>query len=449
MGLTSGTFEALMICAAGAALAGAVWAWPRVRGHRAADLAGRAGLLAGSQIVVVAAFLTCLNGYFGFFGSWSELLGTSHPAAPHPSTAAAVAAGHRGPSLVISLARPGPWAGGRFPAAPTPAARPGDGAPRPPGPAGPGGPAGHPATRPPALTQAPAPGQDGPASHAAAGRRPAAGLAPAVAGRLLRVAMTGQRTGITVRDDYVYLPPQYFQRGYARARFPVVLALTGYPGSAWSLAARLGLPAAAAALVKAGRLPPAVYVMMGSGPALPRDTECTNVPAGPQVETFFAQDVPSLIEQHFRVQSGAAGWSALGFSTGGYCAAKLAMLNPYQFRSAVSMAGYYVALRDGTTGNLYGGSLGYRHENDLDWRLANLPAPPVSLLVTSSKVGETTYPGTRVFLRLVRPPMRAYSLILPQGGHNYRTWARELPQCLAWLGHRITPPAPAGPRRSG
>lgn len=41
-------------------------------------------------------------------------------------------------------------------------------------------------------------------------------------------------------------------------------------------------------------------------------------------------------------------------STGGYCAAKLAMTNPYQFPDAVSMAGYYVALRDGTTGSLYG-----------------------------------------------------------------------------------------------
>jgi hypothetical protein len=106
------------------------------------------------------------------------------------------------------------------------------------------------------------------------------------------------------------------------------------------------------------------------------------------------------------------------------------------------VAGYYVALRDDTTGNLYGGSLGYRHENDLDWRLRNLPAPPVSLLVTSSQVGEDTYPGTLVFLRLARPPMRVYSLILPEGGHNYGTWTRELPQCLAWLDGRLAPPAP-------
>jgi enterochelin esterase-like enzyme len=423
VGLTGGAFQVLMICVAVAGLAGVVWAWPRVGGRRGRHLAGRLGLLAGSQVLVVATFLVCLNGYFGFVSTWSQLFGTDRQpiAAAGAGPAAARTPADRAPSFLITSVQPGPEPPGRLVTARAHSGRPSG--------RKPGG----------------QPGSGQPGSGQDAGRQPGSGRkpggpSPAVAGRLLQVSMTGPRTGISVRSDYVYLPPQYFQPAYARARFPVVLALTGYPGSAWTLAARLGLPAEAARLVAAGRLPPAIYVMMGSGPALPRDTECTNIPAGPQVETFFAQDVPVLIEQHFRVQAGASGWSALGYSTGGYCAAKLAMLNPYQFRSAVSVAGYYVALRDDTTGNLYGGSLGYRHENDLDWRLRKLPAPPVSLLVTSSKVGEDTYPGTLAFLRLVRPPMRVFSLIVPEGGHNYGTWTRELPQCLTWLGARITGP---------
>ena len=35
-------------------------------------------------------------------------------------------------------------------------------------------------------------------------------------------------------------------------------------------------------------------------PALPRDTECTNVPAGPQVLSFFSTDVPLAMEQAFK-----------------------------------------------------------------------------------------------------------------------------------------------------
>jgi enterochelin esterase-like enzyme len=266
--------------------------------------------------------------------------------------------------------------------------------------------------------------------------------AAAVNGEVLQVAINGQRSGIAVSRDYLYLPPQYFQRAYAKARFPVVLALTGYPNEPWSIVKRLALPATAARLVAARRIKPAIYLMMNVSPALPRDTECTNVPAGMQVQTFFDTDVPLAMEHTFRVQTGRAGWAALGYSTGGYCATKLAMMDPGQFSAAVSMAGYYNAIKDRTTGDLYGGSSGYQNENDLFWRLTHLPAPPVSVLVTSSRVGERTYPGTLAFLRLIHAPMSGYSLILPQGGHNYGTWDRELPQCLEWLSKRLTPAAP-------
>jgi S-formylglutathione hydrolase FrmB len=263
---------------------------------------------------------------------------------------------------------------------------------------------------------------------------------------MLQVSITGQRTGLGVTGDYVYLPSQYFQPAYARARFPVVLALTGYPNDPWSFVKRLALPATAARLAAAGRVSPAIYVMMNVSVTPPRDTECTDVPAGPQVESFFAEDVPWAVERTFRAQASASGWAVIGYSTGGYCAAKLAMMHPGQFSSAVSLAGYYRAVRDQTTGNIYGGSQAYQDENDLDWRLAHLPAPPVSVLVTSSRVGEKDLPGTLDFLGLIHPPMRGYSLLLRQGGHNYGSWGRELPQSLEWLSHRLTPARPDTPR---
>src|SRR6266567_3131952 len=236
----------------------------------------------------------------------------------------------------------------------------------------------------------------------------------------------------------------------ARARFPVVLALTGYPNDSWSLVKRLAVAATAARLVAAGKIRPAVYVMANVSVVPPRDTECTNVPAGPQVESFFAVDLPRAMEQTFRVQASGSGWAALGYSTGGYCAAKLAMMYPGQFSLAVSMAGDYGAVRDRTTGNIYGGSRAYQQENDLEWRLTHLPAPPVSVLVTSSRVGEKDLPGTLAFLRLIHYPMRGYSLLVPQGGHNFRTWQRELPQSLEWLSQRLTPASrAAGQTRSG
>jgi enterochelin esterase-like enzyme len=418
MGLTSGLFIWLMIAAAVGSLACIVWLWPLAAGRGVGNLAYRFGLVAASQVLVIAAFLAFINGYFSFYGSWSALFGTG---TTQPVSAAASAVSWK--PVVITKTEPGPAAGSRTVRPVTADGTPGRRQQRPPGRRGrPAGP------------------------RNLAGPHPKAGATrdPAAVGKIMQVTIRGQRTGIGVAGAYIYLPPQYFQQAYAHSRFPVVLALTGYPGAAESIVKRLGLPATAASMVAASRIRPAVYVMMNVTPAMPRDTECTNVPAGPQVESFFAQDVPQAVERTFRVQTAASGWAVLGYSTGGYCAAKLAMMNPYRFSWAVSIAGYYTALQDHTTGNLYGGSQAYRDESSLDWRLAHLPAPPVSVLVTSSRIGELTYPGTLSFLALVHWPMHGYSLILPQGGHNFRTWSRELPQSLQWLSRRLTPARAAG-----
>jgi S-formylglutathione hydrolase FrmB len=41
--------------------------------------------------------------------------------------------------------------------------------------------------------------------------------------------------------------------------------------------------------------------------------------------------------------------------------------------------------------------------------------------------------------------MQGFSLIVAQGGHNYRTWNRQLPQSLEWIDQRLTPALPSAP----
>jgi putative esterase len=401
MGLTSGSFTTLMLVLAGAGLVLVVACWPLAARGRFRDIAARVVMIGVSQALVIVAFLVYLNGYFGFYVSWSALLGSG---TPH-LVGIARAGNPNAPSLTVTGIGPAPVPG-----------------------------------KPDATFRSRQPMADGGGSGAARAGGPGQATL-AQNGEMLEVSVSGQHTGIAVSGDYVYLPPQYFQPQYVHARFPVLLALTGYPGASWSIVRRLALPAAQETLMSQGKIKPVVDVMMNSSVAMPRDTECTNIPAGPQVETFFAEDVPDAIERTFRVQPGQ--WAAIGYSTGGFCAVKLAMMNPRQFPLAVSLAGYYQALQDGTTGDLYGSSVGYRDENSPDWRLRRLPAPPVSVLVASSVIGETTYPGTLHFVKLVRPPMRVYTLYLPQGGHNFRTWNRELLPSLQWLNQRLTPARPS------
>ncbi|MCK2221185.1 alpha/beta hydrolase-fold protein [Actinomadura sp. ATCC 31491] len=259
-------------------------------------------------------------------------------------------------------------------------------------------------------------------------------------GRVEQVVMPGPSTRLS-EEAYVFLPAAFF-KDRAR-RFPAIISLTGYPGDPRNLMTRLDLPGRLALAIGQGQVKPTILVMMRPSVVLPRDTECVNVPRGPQVQEYFARDVRRQMIDHFRVAPGRDSWGILGGSTGGYCALKIAMSHPDAFSAAVSLSGYYRTILDGTTGDLFRGDRRLADRNDLMWRLAHLPAPPISVLVTTSRRGEADYRSTERFLAAVRPPMRASSLILPSGGHNFNTWNRELPQALPWLAQQLTVEAPS------
>ncbi|WP_406287479.1 alpha/beta hydrolase [Embleya sp. NBC_00896] len=258
------------------------------------------------------------------------------------------------------------------------------------------------------------------------------GSNPQVAGQIMQVEVAGRRSGMGT-PALVYLPPQYFQPQYKDRQFPVVVVLTGYPGNERNLVTRLELPKFAATEIAAGRVQPTIYVMMRPSVNQNRDTECTDVPGGPQVGVFFSQDLPEAIRQAYRVAPGPQGWAMLGDSTGGYCAAKLAMLNSDRIGAGVALSADYGAPMDGDTGDLYGDSKAYRNQNDLMWRLKNMPMPPVNLLLTSSESGEPNLADTKEFDRLAKPPLVVDTLFLPTGGHNFKTWQAVLPDALRWL----------------
>lgn len=366
--------------------------WSRVRGPRLVRGAAHLLMLGAGQVATVLLVAALANGYGQFYTSWGDLLGRPANAAPKVT----VYGGSPDPQAVV-VARPG--------------------------------------------VPSPRPTAPGPAS----GRMRVLGSTSwstqsqwKTRGRVISVEITGLRSALSVQA-FVYLPPQYFAPGGAHRRFPAVEVMTGYPGSALALVTRMYYPDTALSLVNEHRSVPMIYVMFSSTVAPPRDTECTDVPGGPQAETFLAAELPSAVQHGLRVQPGS--WGAVGDSTGGYCAAKLGMLHPDVFAGAVSLSGYYRTLSDATTGDLWAGSPVRRHENNLEWLLAHRPAPPASLFVTISR-GETSkstgYPDTMRFLHLVRPPMHVTALIEQTGGHNFATWIREMPQGLSWLSDRVS-----------
>lgn len=265
----------------------------------------------------------------------------------------------------------------------------------------------------------------------------------AKAGRLVTVRVGGGASQLA-EDAYVYLPPQYFQSRYSHTVFPGVEVLSGYPSTNRMLVRRLAYQVQLLHEIRRHRAQPMVLVMLRPIATYPRDTECTNVPGGPQSETFYTQDVTGAVASAYRVAP--TGWGVMGVSTGGYCATKMLMDYPSLFRAGVSLSGYYHAVADVTTGNLWGGSAVLRNLNDLEWRLQHQPAPPVSLLVSSSRdeTGPLGYPDTQRFLSLVRRPMQVSTVISAHGTHTFTTWKPEVPGSFQWLSARLHVGAPGG-----
>ncbi|CAL9305868.1 MULTISPECIES: esterase family protein [Streptomyces] len=267
---------------------------------------------------------------------------------------------------------------------------------------------------------------------------PAGAGRPEVTGRVQEIQVVGRTTRIA-SPAYVYLPPEYFQAAHRARTFPAAVVLTGYPGTASALVDKLRYPRTAHDLAGAGRMRPMILVMLRPTVAPPRDTECVDVPGGPQTESFFAKDLPEAVSSHYRVNKGRGSWGVVGNSTGGYCALKLAMHHPEVFGAGAGLSAYYDAPTDPTTGDLFQGDAETENRASLWWCLKNLPAPDTSLLVSSSKSGETNYRDTVKFIDLVkeREPTRISSIILESGGHNFNTWRREIPATLEWLSGRI------------
>lgn len=358
-------------------------AWRRLSRPSLAAVVSRVGLLVVCQVLAVSFVALAVNDFGYFYGSWSDLMGNTQT------------------GRIVHVA----------------------------------GPAGLTGSTPLKITPAPFGG------NARTSRTKWSRF-----GRVLAVNIGGATTGLQEKA-VIYEPPQYFQHRWAHYRFPGILALTGYPSTIHSVT---HFPLYVSALEKDLRhhtARPSVMVITTPNPVFPRDTQCTDVPGGPQALSYFTRDVPHEVAGLLRVR--ADHWGVIGYSTGAYCAVKMAMNDPYQYPVAVSLSGYFTDYQTDRTGELWGGSPAVRAMNDLDWRMTHLPAPPISVLVTVGTAERGPYGVTNTlrFASLVRPPTHLDKLISRGGGHNFHEWGRELPSAFAWMSHRLHVEPPGGGAR--
>jgi enterochelin esterase-like enzyme len=258
-------------------------------------------------------------------------------------------------------------------------------------------------------------------------------------GRLMRMVFAGSRSHID-RGGLVYLPPQYFEAQYAATRFPVIELVHGSPGSPYNYVVHLHVVRVLDKLIAEHLMGPVVLVMptMNQGRHF---EECVNAPRAPD-DTYISSDVRADVLDNFRVATDPAQWGIAGYSSGGYCAANLALRHRANLGAPAVMDGY-LRPQDGPAATAV--------HDDPAAELANDP------MATASALSPTTSPlpafwlaaGTGDAGDFVSAAQFAAALHgieqvglyrEPGAGHNFYAWAAALPHALAWLWAQLAPP---------
>jgi enterochelin esterase-like enzyme len=349
-------------------------AWSKVRGAPTPQLLQRLGMILFCQVSAVVMTALLVNNEFSLYDSWSDLFGQNPVVAAGPVPDSSGNGGDGGGA-----------GSGRYGSAAPPVDIP--------------------------------------------------GLAPLPAakdGRLVEEEVIGPKSRIKAKI-WILLPAGYNDAANAGKRYPVIEFFPGYPGTPTTWLHALQLQQVADSEVAAHRVQPFIAVLPTMNVAMPRDTECTDIPQGLQVATWLASDVPRIVAQQTRTLPLGQGWGVTGYSTGGFCTAKLTLQFPGTFHAGAVLAGYYTASTDSTTGDLYGGSQAVRQANDPTWLVAHRPPPAVHLLAVYSTQDPATNVPTQRFLAAARPPLQVEQIRLTAGGHNTGVWLSVEPQVLAWL----------------
>ena len=254
----------------------------------------------------------------------------------------------------------------------------------------------------------------------------------------------GPASGIT-SQVYVWTPPQYADEPHTY--FPVLELLHGVPGSPGGWTGPMNVVQHLEAVEGSAKVFPYILVVPEVTPVYGHtlawnNEECSNVPGDADVDSWLTQDVRSMVIDDFRAEPAADAWGLMGYSTGGFCAAKLVLQHPDLYSAAVSLSGYYVP-----------DSLELSDDPELDrvdsplWLLSHTRTPAVSLLMTASAedhVDPASEAAQVIAAAKANPLAKAtdvQSFVAPLGGgHNQSAWEKMLPTAFTWLSERLTGP---------
>ena len=251
---------------------------------------------------------------------------------------------------------------------------------------------------------------------------------------IIKKLIHGEKSGITAQV-YFSLPKSYVetvQKGFSNiSKYRVIEFFSGYPGHeiAWihgfHIVDRLDV------FTKMNDVldKPEVIGVFPNINIVPKfDSECMDIPNGPQVETWLSIDVVNFTNNWLRLLP--TRWGTAGYSTGGWCSVMLTLRHPDKYVAAAGLAGYYSPFVDRQVPSAISTQL--KQNYDLNGILTNQP-PPVSLFILNSTNDSLSNSSTQSLLKAIQSPINLREVTLTGAGHNFTAWRKVLDPMVKWF----------------
>jgi len=266
----------------------------------------------------------------------------------------------------------------------------------------------------------------------------AVALAPdsASGGQLNTVQIAAPALGIPHGATEIYTPAGYASSPHRR--YPVLYLITGSPGAPADWFRAGGVAGTLEALVRAGRMPPAIVVSMNTGAELAGDTESLDVVGGPQVETYYTQVVVPYVDSHYRTLPDRADRVLGGLSSGGFGALNVG-LHHLDLYSTILAFEPFGDPGPGTAATLLGGHRALFRANSPEVYIPTMRFTlPVNVFID---VGGATGPDVAQ-VRALADGLRARGQdavfrVEPGQHHTWSEAAAGLPYGLAFAGQHL------------
>jgi len=181
-------------------------------------------------------------------------------------------------------------------------------------------------------------------------------------------------------------------------------------------------------LERAGKIPPTIAVIPAINVEPGQDTECMNFAGGAQVETWITRDMKSFMQTFMGIDNRL--WSSFGYSTGGWCAAEVAVLHQEQYSQGVSLAGYF--------NPILSRGLSKREKNYLASKydlVKYLKRHTVNtkIMVIASVKDRFANSSAQKFMQGANALISIKYIPIPIGGHNIKVWKPFVATGFLWI----------------